>query len=154
MKTATEELWALFHAMWGDSKVQRAYVKSNWIELQSHINTAIYDMKSRAEKAEAALAKSERERDEAEADYSDLVGLLKKRFPPLPNGNLPDFAVEDVLTENARLREALGEIARGFGWQGRLAFKAMGIELDFDNATADQVNQALNPPAPAAKVEL
>ena len=49
----------------------------------------------------------ERERDEAREAYAVLVGLLRKRFPQRADGSMPDFKVEDVLSDNTRLREAL-----------------------------------------------
>lgn len=45
------------------------------------------------------------EAQEAQADYERLTGLLRARFPANPDGSLPDWKVEDVLAENARLIE-------------------------------------------------
>jgi hypothetical protein len=44
--------------------------------------------------------------------YETLTGLLKKRFPQRKDGSMPDYKVEDVLAENARIREALER----YGW--------------------------------------
>lgn len=32
---SNDEVWALFHRMWGDSKAQRSYVKADWLALQA-----------------------------------------------------------------------------------------------------------------------
>jgi regulator of replication initiation timing len=68
----------------------------------------------------AALAASEQslrkrvgelERENSEA-YDNLVAMLRSRFPVNPDGSLPDFAIEDVLTENATLRTRLAAAER------------------------------------------
>lgn len=46
---------------------------------------------------------------EAEQNYTDLVWLLRKRFPQRPDGTLPDFKIEDVLLENEELRKNLSK---------------------------------------------
>jgi hypothetical protein len=41
---------------------------------------------------------------EEQEEYEALTGLLKRRFPQNPDGSLPDFAIEDVLRENERMK--------------------------------------------------
>ena len=101
---------------------------------------------------QSKLAQAEKERDEARDDYNTLVGLLKKRFPKLPNGNLPDFAVEDVLTENTRMREAL-EAYRTLRWYTPHPRDWLDGEMDSKDvaiyekalAVVRSFNEALNP---------
>lgn len=53
----------------------------------------------------------EKELKEVNEQYNNLINLLKKRFPPNPDGSLPDFKVENVLQENQTLKEMLKKIA-------------------------------------------
>jgi hypothetical protein len=58
------------------------------------------DAELRCETLERQLAEAREEIGEYETIYS----LLKHRFPRNPDGSYPDFAIEDVLRENERLR--------------------------------------------------
>ena len=50
-------------------------------------------------------------------DHERVMKLLRDRFPIREDGSHSDYAVEDVLTENARQRE---QIQRMEGWMSEL----------------------------------
>lgn len=43
MTNDNNDLWELFHQMWGDAKVQRTYVKANWMALQGILKQRLED---------------------------------------------------------------------------------------------------------------
>jgi hypothetical protein len=48
---------------------------------------------------------------EEQDEYEALSALLKRRFPQNADGSFPDFAIEDVLRENERMRVTLRQYA-------------------------------------------
>jgi hypothetical protein len=46
-------------------------------------------------------------------NYNTLTAMLQRRFPPNPDGSLPDFKIEDVLRENEQLRAEVAGYKRG-----------------------------------------
>ena len=78
---------------------------------------------------------------EANTDYGRLTSLLKKRFPPLPNGDLPDWKIEAVLEENTVLRQALKK-CRSNSMNADLVYRttttALGMEIREPSSSAQQ----------------
>jgi hypothetical protein len=64
------------------------------------------------ESPEARISSLAAELKESKQDYNTLVGLLKKRFPQRKDGTMPDWAIEDVLRENKKLRKAFKKYAQ------------------------------------------
>ena len=59
---------------------------------------------------QAEIEKLEIKLKESEANYEALTTLLRNRFPRRADGSLPDFAVEDVLRENEKLKIEMAKL--------------------------------------------